>query len=93
MDSQPISEAWSAPLLSPVQRAICDDLRIVCETAVINGASLGDLRAAAEVFCEKVSTAFDDASISEAGDSSRIRYADDDDDADGPDNVWRPHPA
>jgi hypothetical protein len=94
MDSQPQSETWSAPLLSPVQRRIVQEIQLVCDTAVIEGASLGDIRAATEVFCEKVGVAFEDAAIDEASNGgssgSRIRYADDDDDADGPDNVWKP---
>ncbi|MES2705139.1 MAG: hypothetical protein V4726_00920 [Verrucomicrobiota bacterium] len=78
------SEAFTAPLLSPAQRHLFEEMRTSCETAAINGASLADIGAACDLLHEHMLCAREDAMTAEATDALGIGLADEDTDGPGP---------
>lgn len=81
----PKSEAFTAPLLSPFQQRIFANLVLVCDTAAIEGGSLADIAAAVDHLQDHAITARDAASADAVTETLGLRYADDDNDGDGPD--------
>lgn len=81
--ANPKSEAFSAPLLSEVQKGIFENLLQVCDTAAIEGASLADIAAAVDHLQDHAITARDSASADAVTERLNLRFADDDDDGEG----------